>query len=130
MAALPGRMSYLGVETHLYAVPRLLFSIPPHAFRPPPRVRSAVVRLDVRDGTAVEIDDRAAFLKLAQAGFAAPRKQLHNSLAVGLGSSVAEASAIVAQAGIASDRRPQTLHLEEWAALYRAYRRLSTPSAK
>lgn len=130
MAAPPGRMSYLSVETQLYAVPRLLFSIPPQAFRPPPQVRSAVVRLDVRDGTAVEVDDRAAFLALVQAGFAAPRKQLHNSLAIGLGRPQTEAAAIVQRAGIASDRRPQTLTIEEWAALYRAYRRLSPPSPK
>lgn len=130
MAAPPGRMSYLGVETQLYATPRLLFSIPPQAFRPPPQIHSAVLRLDVGDGTAVEVDDRAAFLELVQAGFAAPRKQLHNSLAIGLRRPPAEAAAIVARAGIASDRRPQTLSLEEWAALYRALERLSALPAK
>jgi 16S rRNA (adenine1518-N6/adenine1519-N6)-dimethyltransferase len=75
MAAAPGRMSYLSVETQLLAEARLLFRIPPAAFRPPPKVHSAVLRLDVRDSPDIEVDDLARFLELARAGFASPRKQ-------------------------------------------------------
>jgi 16S rRNA (adenine1518-N6/adenine1519-N6)-dimethyltransferase len=123
MAAGPGRMSYLSVETQYYARPRLLFDIPPAAFRPSPKVTSAVLRLDVLDGAAVEVDDREAFLRLVQAGFAAPRKHLRNGLAVGLGCSAADAEAMLAEAGLDPARRAQTLTLNEWADLYRAYRR-------
>jgi len=110
------------VEVQYYAEPRLLFELPPSAFRPPPKVRSAVLRLDVREGTAVEVDDREAFFRLVQAGFAARRKQLRNALAIGLRCPAAEAEAMLVSAGLAPDRRAQTLTLEEWAALYRAYR--------
>ncbi len=120
MAAGPGGMSFLGVETQLYAEPRVLFQIPPRAFRPPPKVTSAVLRLDVRDGTAVEVDDREAFMQAVRAGFAAPRKRLRNALAIGLGCEPGEAEAILAVAGIDPARRAQTLTLEEWMALYRA----------
>ncbi len=130
IAAQAGHSSYLGLQTQLYATPRVLFSIPPQAFRPPPQVRSAVLRLDVRDGTAVEVDDRAAFLRLIQAGFAAPRKQLHNSLAIGLNRSPAEAEAILEEASIDAALRPQALGLGEWAALYRAYRRWAEGESK
>lgn len=122
IAAAPGEMSYLSVETQYYAAPRLLFEVPPSAFRPPPKVRSAVLRLDVREGTAVEVDDRAAFFQFVQAGFAAPRKQLRNALAIGLRRSAAEVEAMLTAAGLESGRRAQTLTLEEWAALYRASR--------
>ncbi len=128
MAAGPGRMAYLSVETQLYARPRLLFLVPPRAFRPAPKVRSAVLQLDVRDGTGVEVDDREAFLRLVQAGFAAPRKRLRNSLALGLGLSPAQAEAMLASASIEPAVRPAALTLEEWAALYRAYR-LAGPEA-
>src|SRR3972149_3516033 len=40
MAAGPGRMSFLSVETQYYAEPRGLFDIPPRPFRPPPQVVS------------------------------------------------------------------------------------------
>ena len=122
IAAAPGGMSYLSVEMQYYAQPRLLFEIPAAAFRPPPKVRSAALRLDTREGTAVEVDDRGAFFRLVQAGFAAPRKQLHNALAIGLACSNAEAGAMLAEAGLETTRRAQTLTLEEWAGLYRAYR--------
>jgi 16S rRNA (adenine1518-N6/adenine1519-N6)-dimethyltransferase len=122
VAAAPGEMSYLSVETQYYAQPRLLFEVPASAFRPPPKVRSAVLRLDVREGTAVEVDDREAFFRLVQAGFSAPRKQLRNALAIGLGCAAAEAESILASAGLAPERRAQTLTIEEWAALYRAKR--------
>jgi len=53
------------------------------------------------------------------AGFGAPRKQLHNSLAIGLGLKPAAAEKILMRAGIDSHRRPGTLTLDEWSALYR-----------
>jgi 16S rRNA (adenine1518-N6/adenine1519-N6)-dimethyltransferase len=122
MAAGPGEMSYLSVEMQYFAEPRVLFEIAPDAFRPTPKVRSAVVRLDTREGMAVEVDDRDAFFRLVQAGFAARRKQLRNGLAVGLRCSPTEAEAMLAEAGLKPSRRAQTLTLEEWSGLYRACR--------
>jgi len=122
MAAAPGDMTFLSVEVQYYAEPRLLFELPPSAFRPPPKVRSAVLRLDVREGTAVEVDDREAFFRLVQAGFAARRKQLRNALAIGLGCRAGEAETMLSEAGLDPGRRAQTLTLQEWAGLYRAYR--------
>ena len=122
IAAGPGKMSYLGVEMQYYAQPRLLFEIPAAAFRPPPKVRSAVLRLDTRQGTAVEVDDREAFFRLVRAGFAAPRKQLRNALSIGLECESAETEPMLDVAGVEPTRRAQTLSLSEWAGLYRAYR--------
>ena len=122
IAAGPGKMSYLSVEMQYYAQPRLLFEIPAAAFRPPPKVRSAVVRLDTRQGTAVEVHDREAFFRLVQAGFAAPRKQLRNALSIGLECGTAEAESMLGAAGVEPTRRAQTLTLEEWAGLYGVYR--------
>ncbi len=122
VAAGPGDMTYLSVEMQYYAQPRLLFEIPASAFRPRPKVRSAVLRLDTREGTAVEVDDREAFFALVRAGFAAPRKQLRNALAIGLACSASAVATMLAEAGVEPTRRAQTLTLEEWRALYRAYR--------
>lgn len=124
IAAAPGRMTYLSVETQLFAQPRILFYLPPRAFRPPPKVRSAVLRLDVLNGTAVAVADRDAFLRLVQAGFAAPRKRIRNSLALGLAGSAGEAEAILSAAGIDPALRPAALSLQDWAQLYRAYRQV------
>jgi 16S rRNA (adenine1518-N6/adenine1519-N6)-dimethyltransferase len=122
VAAKPGEMSYLSVQMQLYAEARVLFYVPPRAFKPAPKVRSAVVRLDIGDGPAVEVDDREAFLALVRAGFAAPRKQMRNSLAVGLRVKGAEADAMLAEAGLEGSQRPADLSMLDWKALYYAYR--------
>jgi len=122
MAAKPGRMSYLSLETQLFAEARVLFRIPARAFRPTPKVDSAVVRLDVRESPEVEVDDVGAFLSLARAGFAAPRKQLRNSLAIGLRVGIPEVEGMIRRAGLDGSRRPAQLSLEEWRALYFAFR--------
>ena len=124
MTASPGGMGLLSVATQLYADARVVCSVPPSAFRPPPKVRSAVVRLDVRPEPAVPVTDRDEFFAVVRAGFSAPRKQLHNSLGHGLALDAKSVSAILGTAAIDGTRRPATLSLEEWAAVCRAVRKL------
>jgi len=128
IAAPPGRMSLLSVGVQFYAQAKVLFYVPPRAFRPPPKVRSAVIRLDVRPEPAVAVDDRQAFFHLVQAGFAARRKQLRNALALGLSIDAASAQSLLDTASIDPTRRAQTLSLDEWGCLYRAWRGDGRPS--
>jgi 16S rRNA A1518/A1519 N6-dimethyltransferase RsmA/KsgA/DIM1 with predicted DNA glycosylase/AP lyase activity len=79
------------------------------------------VRLDVREGPAVEVDDTHAFLEFVAAGMAAPRKQLRNSLSVGLAVKGPVVDAVLTSAGIDGSRRPAELSLEEWREAYRAH---------
>ena len=124
MTASPGNMGLLSVATQFYAEARIVCSVPPSAFRPAPKVRSAVVRLDIRRVPAVSVDTREEFFEVVRAGFSAPRKQLHNSLSHGLGIKTSLGSAVLERAGIDGRRRPATLSLEEWAETYRAWRKL------
>jgi len=130
IAAPPGRMSLLSVGVQFYAPAKVLFYVPPRAFRPPPKVRSAVIRLDVRPEPAVAVDDRQGFFRLVQAGFAARRKQLRNALALGLGIDPASAQSLLETANIDPRRRAQTLSLDEWGCLYRAWRGNAHPPAQ
>jgi 16S rRNA (adenine1518-N6/adenine1519-N6)-dimethyltransferase len=130
IAAPPGRMSLLSVSVQFYAQAKVLFYVPPRAFHPPPKVRSAVIRLNVRPEPAVAVDDRQAFFRLVRAGFAAPRKQLRNALALGLSIDVASARSLLETASIDPSRRAQTLSLDEWGCLYRAWRGNGRPSSQ
>ena len=121
MTAVPGSMTLLSVATQYYAEARLVCSVPPSAFRPPPKVRSAVVRLDLRQRPAVDTSSRDVFFEVVRAGFSSPRKQLHNSLAHGLGIQTGAANAALTQAGVDGRRRPATLSLQEWAAVCDAW---------
>jgi len=118
VAAPPGQLSYLAVAIQLYAAPRIVRAVPAAAFYPRPKVDSAVLRLDVRPCPAAP--DPPALLRLVQAGFKQPRKQLRNSLAEGLGWAPSAAEALLRRAAIEPARRPQTLALAEWERLYRA----------
>ncbi|MDP3767040.1 MAG: rRNA adenine N-6-methyltransferase family protein, partial [Dehalococcoidia bacterium] len=99
-----------------------LFDVPPEAFRPPPRVVSSVVCLTPLLRPRLELDSTAAFFELVRAGFRAPRKQLRNSLALGLDIAGSQSSEILARAGVDPARRPATLSLDEWGGLYAAWR--------
>lgn len=80
LAAKPGSRDYgyLTVRTQALAVPELLFNVPPSAFRPPPKVDSAVVRLTPRSTPLIE--DPVRFLAFASASFRQKRKNLRNNL--------------------------------------------------
>jgi 16S rRNA (adenine1518-N6/adenine1519-N6)-dimethyltransferase len=78
----------------------------------------------------VAVDDRDAFFHLVQAGFAARRKQLRNALALGLGIEPASARSLLDTANIDATRRAQTLSLDEWGCLYRAWRGNGRPSRR
>jgi len=121
MVAQPGEMGLLSVAVQFYSLPSLVCNVPPRAFRPPPKVSSSVVRLELRPRPAVEVDDPQAFFTLVRAGFSAPRKQLRNSLSHGLGVPVGQMGQLLESLEIDGRRRPETLSLEEWAQLYRAW---------
>jgi 16S rRNA (adenine1518-N6/adenine1519-N6)-dimethyltransferase len=57
---------------------------------------------------------------VVRAGFAQPRKQLHNTLANGLGASAAEIAVALEKAAIDGKRRAETLSIPEWVALTNA----------
>ncbi|HXK02544.1 MAG TPA: 16S rRNA (adenine(1518)-N(6)/adenine(1519)-N(6))-dimethyltransferase RsmA [Verrucomicrobiae bacterium] len=80
LAAKPGTRDYgyLTVQTAAFASVRVLFDVKPGAFRPPPKVDSAVVLLEPRES---EVPDREAFLEFVGRCFRQKRKTLRNNLA-------------------------------------------------
>jgi 16S rRNA (adenine1518-N6/adenine1519-N6)-dimethyltransferase len=121
IAAPPGKMSLLSVSVQLYGKPTIVDYISPQSFYPPPKVDSAIVHVDLYERPLVAIADEAVFFSIVRGGFSAPRKQLRNSLALGLEMSTGEATALLEEAGIGPKRRAETLNLEEWAMVYRVF---------
>ena len=119
LAAEPGTKSYgsLSVAVQFRARPRVLFTVPPRAFRPAPKVESALVELAVRDRPAVEVTDPDLFFRVVRAAFAQRRKTLLNALRRAGGFPRDRVEAALAAAGIAPARRGETLSLAEFAAL-------------
>ncbi len=87
-------------------------------FYPAPKVDSAILRINLYPQPRVAVDE-AGFFDLVRAGFTTPRKQIANSLAQGLGVAKSDALSLLEAAGIVSQRRAETLTLEEWARLFK-----------
>ncbi len=119
MVARPGDMSMLAVSVQFYGRPRIVAKIPAGAFIPPPKVDSAVVRIDTYASTPVQLPGAETFFRVARAGFGQKRKQLKNALAAGLGLPSAEVVGALTRAGVDPQRRAQTLSLDEWVSLAR-----------
>jgi 16S rRNA (adenine1518-N6/adenine1519-N6)-dimethyltransferase len=113
MAASPGGRDFgrLSVMVQFRCRVAVLFSVGPGAFRPPPKVHSAVVRLVPRDGLAVPVSNPRHLERVVSLAFGMRRKTLRNSLKPVLSGADIEA------AGVDPGARPETLDLAAFAAL-------------
>jgi 16S rRNA (adenine1518-N6/adenine1519-N6)-dimethyltransferase len=119
IAAKPGSRDYglLSATAQLYADAENLFTLPPGAFAPPPKVHSSVLRLNVAPKFAefqVQPGEFIAFLKTA---FAMKRKTLMNNLREKYGEEKVRAA--LKEAGIRPDIRAEALPLERSAEVFR-----------
>lgn len=122
IVAAPGQMSLLSVAVQLYGRPSIVGYVAPQSFYPPPRVESAILRIETYPALRLQVADVNDFFSVVRAGFSARRKQLHNALAQGLGLPPAEALPLLEGLGIDRRRRAQSLSIEEWGAIYRGLR--------
>jgi 16S rRNA (adenine1518-N6/adenine1519-N6)-dimethyltransferase len=115
IVASPGGKDYsvLSVMVQYHTEPRLEFIIPKGAFRPVPSVYSAVVHFKILERPSVFVEDEAFFSRVVKTAFSQRRKMLSNSLK-SLNEDIKDS---LAKAGIDSNRRPETLSIEEFAKL-------------
>jgi len=122
IAAKPGSRDYglLSATVQLYAQVETLFTLPPGAFVPPPKVHSSVLRLRIAprfDDLGVKPREFIEFLKLA---FAMKRKTLLNNLKKNYGEEqIREA---LKQADVRPDIRAEAMALKESARVFRELR--------
>ncbi|UKE46542.1 MULTISPECIES: 16S rRNA (adenine(1518)-N(6)/adenine(1519)-N(6))-dimethyltransferase RsmA [Xanthomonas translucens group] len=113
MAAGPGSKVYgrLSVMLQAYCEVTSLFVVPPGAFRPPPKVDSAVVRLVPHAPQDIGIGDRRRFADVVRAAFGQRRKTLRNALG-----GVCDAAQFEA-AGVRPDARAEQLEVADFVRL-------------
>jgi len=114
--AKPGKSSLLSLSVQVYGEPELIAGVPARSFYPRPKVDSAVLRIRTHDRPLIREEQLASFFRVIRAGFGQKRKQLHNSLNALPFSHDAVLGAL-AEAGIAPERRAQTLTFDEWQRL-------------
>ncbi len=120
MAAPPGGSEYglLSATVQLYAEVEKLFTLPPGAFSPPPKVHSTVVRLDITSRLTKLNVPEAGFVTFLKQSFGQKRKTLWNNLKLSYDGKLLRAA--LNEAGIKPTLRAEALSLEDSARLYRA----------
>ncbi|MDL1902674.1 ribosomal RNA small subunit methyltransferase A [Anaerolineae bacterium CFX9] len=121
LVAKAGDMSVLAVSAQFYAVPKIVARFNAAVFYPRPDVGSAVIRLDLRETPPTDVPSEKLFFRVVRAGFGQKRKQLKNAIGEGLHLPAAEAEALLTSVSIDPRRRAETLTLDEWGALTRAF---------
>jgi 16S rRNA (adenine1518-N6/adenine1519-N6)-dimethyltransferase len=120
LAATPGTREYglLSATAQLYARVEKLFTLPPGAFAPPPKVHSSVVRLTIESRLESLQVPEAGFISFLKLSFGQKRKTLWNNLKTQYPQKVLKEA--LALTGVKPAVRAEALPLAKSAALYRA----------
>lgn len=124
IVAPPGSEAYgaLSANVQALAQARIVFRVAPGAFQPPPKVDSAVIRIEPLANPLVEPHEERSFRTLVQGAFGLRRKQMRKVLRTLTSLDAPEAEAVLTAAGVEPDVRPETLGAEQFARILRALR--------
>ena len=119
LCAAPGskECGAVSVAVHYRSKPQVLFPVGRGSFMPPPKVDSAVIRLDVLQQPPVAVEDEKWFFQVARGAFAQRRKTAANSISATLGLPKPQVEQALLAAGVAANIRAERLTLEQLAAL-------------
>lgn len=122
IAACPGTRDYgmLSATAQLYTKVENLFTLPPQAFSPPPKVHSSVLRLTIAPRFAELQVQPAEFIAFLKVAFAMKRKTLLNNLKKDYSEEIIRNS--LKEAGVRADVRAEALLLENTAQIFRKLR--------
>jgi 16S rRNA (adenine1518-N6/adenine1519-N6)-dimethyltransferase len=117
IVAKPGDLRILAVSVQFYGKPEIMGYVPAGNFFPVPKVDSAILKITLYPQPRYKVSSDKNFFRIVRAGFCATRKQIANSLAQGLALPKSEVLSLLQKAGVEPQKRPETLTLDEWAAL-------------
>ena len=122
VAATPGPEAYGALTIGIQAVARVerLFTVPAGAFKPPPKVDSAVLRITPLDRPLVSDADRESFRAVVVGLFGFRRKQLLRGLREFTGWSAERLTGLLSSLGFAGTARPEVLSPADFVRLHRA----------
>jgi 16S rRNA (adenine1518-N6/adenine1519-N6)-dimethyltransferase len=121
ICAQPGRLSLLALSVQVYGSPQVALRIPAGAFYPKPKVDSATLLMDLLPQPRIpeiHLDD---FFTIIKTAFSQRRKMLHNTLKNLPGFDLEKAAALLKQADVNPQLRPQALGFPDWLRLVDAY---------
>lgn len=111
-----GHYGVLSILTGAFYVNKMVKKISPTCFLPPPKVWSAVVKMERREVPIIEGDEYLRFKQLVKGCFSQRRKQIGTILKK---MGIESVDSILAAAGIEHAERPEKIEIERWATLAR-----------
>ena len=117
LAAMPGKLSLLGVIAQTYWQVELGSIVGAAMFTPPPKVDSQLVKLSRRDTPLYPSGLEKEYLSIVKAGFSQKRKTLVNNLSQRLHISKLDAKHLIEPLGLNELARAQELSISQWAEL-------------
>lgn len=118
----PGSKSYGALSVNVQALARadLLFRVPAGAFSPPPKVESAVIRIEPLAEPLIADAEEERYRTLVQEAFALRRKQMRRVVRTMFGLDAAAADRLLEHTGVNPEARPETLSPADFARVLRA----------
>ncbi len=119
LCAAPGtrECGAVSVAVHYRSKPQMLFSVGRGSFLPPPKVDSAVIRLDLLQEPQVQVEDENWFFQVSRSAFAQRRKTAANSISATLHLPKPQVETALAAAGAQENVRAERLTLEQLGEL-------------
>ncbi|MDR0405734.1 MAG: 16S rRNA (adenine(1518)-N(6)/adenine(1519)-N(6))-dimethyltransferase RsmA [Clostridiales bacterium] len=116
LTAAPASPAYgaLSVAAQFHSTPRMITTVPPHCFMPPPKVTSAVIRLDLKHHVKPSAADEKKMFRVVKAAFGQRRKTLVNALSAAFAMPKDALRALVAEVCGNENARGETLGIREF----------------
>ena len=108
ITAQPPKAAYLSNLVSLWGEAKIIRKIPPNAFRPQPKVQSAIINIQKHQNTPITGKQLGEFSKFLHRGFKHPRKMLNKVFP----------RETLEEVGISPQARPQELTLNQWQTLH------------
>lgn len=119
MSASPGSKDFspLSIFVQVYTKPKILFSLKPGSFNPPPKIESTVIALDILSQSKVEPEDENLFFQIIKASFSTRRKTILNCLSSNLKLPKNKVENILSELKINPQSRAETLEISQYLKL-------------
>jgi 16S rRNA (adenine1518-N6/adenine1519-N6)-dimethyltransferase len=125
ITAPPGTKTYgiLSLTVQYHTEPVEIFTIPPEAFRPPPKVKSTVIHFKILENPSVRVDDPELYFRIIKTAFNQRRKTIANTLKSLYAENTKE---FLQLSGIDPSLRPETISSKQFADLANTIIRMTT----
>lgn len=119
------KLSVLALQVKVFAEAKIICEVSPKSFLPPPKVKSAVIKLTLKKTPELPEEDIEDFFRLLHMGFHSPRKKIGGSLIAGFPFTKDKTLEILAASKIDTEKRPEDLSIGDWQKLLAAYRKVA-----